>query len=177
VVPPQVPGRRAVGHAVLDDQPDGQLLDSAGVVALGFGQVGQVGTEARPTHPAAVPGVAQVDLDRAAGVEVAEVEKVADIRIVPGCRLVAAPRAGASAIHAATVDDSWGWKIFRPGDPFGGVRNVGTRSDHGGNLLRQLICREVRRTSPEKRFYLPMGSDLPQTRPLRVTLKIPRPLL
>ena len=45
VVAPEVPGGRLVGQAVLGDQADGQILDAAGVLALGPGQVGQVGGE------------------------------------------------------------------------------------------------------------------------------------
>jgi hypothetical protein len=137
VVPPEVPGRRAVGHTVLDDQANGQLLDAAGVVALGFGQVAQIDVEAGPTSLAAVPGVGEVDLDWAASVEIAEVEEAADIGVVSGCRLVSAAWARSAAVHPASVDDSRLGKIFWPGDPFGGVRDVFARSDHGWNLLRQ----------------------------------------
>src|SRR5207244_9364950 len=45
VVAPQVPGGGLVGQAVLGDHADGQLLDAAGVMALGPGQIGQIDGE------------------------------------------------------------------------------------------------------------------------------------
>ena len=51
VIAPEVPGRRLVGQAILGDEADGQLLDTAGVKALGQGQVTQVNRTSPFAHP------------------------------------------------------------------------------------------------------------------------------
>src|SRR5262249_15694450 len=45
VIAPQGPCGRAIGQAVLDDQPDGGVDDPAGVMAAGVGQLGGGGVE------------------------------------------------------------------------------------------------------------------------------------
>ena len=54
VIAPQGPCGRAIGEAVLDDQPDGRLDDPAGVMAAGVGQVGGVGEEVLAAKAAVV---------------------------------------------------------------------------------------------------------------------------
>jgi hypothetical protein len=49
-----MPGCGTVGHTVFDHQADSQLLDPFGVVAFGFGQIGQVYGETGAADPAAV---------------------------------------------------------------------------------------------------------------------------
>src|SRR5262245_32631732 len=73
VVAPQVPGSGLVGQAVLGDQPDGQVLDAARVVAPGQGQVGGVGGEVEVTGRAVVPGEGDDQINGASGAAVAQV--------------------------------------------------------------------------------------------------------
>src|SRR5438045_362844 len=73
MIPPEVPAGRSVRQAVLDDQPDGRLLDAVGVVALGQGQVGHVGVEAPAAVGTAVLGVGDHDVDRPAGADIPQV--------------------------------------------------------------------------------------------------------
>src|SRR5439155_25885545 len=42
VVAPQVPTRRAVGQAVLDHEPHGEVQHAGGVLTAGWGQIGEV---------------------------------------------------------------------------------------------------------------------------------------
>ena len=65
MVPPQVPLRRLVRQAVLGDESDGQVLDAAGVLALGPGQVGEVGGEEEVAVGAVMPGDSDDEVDRA----------------------------------------------------------------------------------------------------------------
>jgi hypothetical protein len=45
MVAPKRPFGRAIGEAVLNDQPDGGVDDPAGVMAAGGGPVGGIGVE------------------------------------------------------------------------------------------------------------------------------------
>ena len=66
MVAPEVPGGGLVGQAVLGDQADGQVLDAAGVVALGPGQVGEVDGEVAVAVGAVMLGVSDEQVDGAA---------------------------------------------------------------------------------------------------------------
>jgi hypothetical protein len=73
VVAPEVPGRGAVGQAILGHQADSYLLDTAGVQALGQSQVGQITGEVAAAVAAMMLGVADNQIDRAAGARIAQV--------------------------------------------------------------------------------------------------------
>ena len=97
VVTPQVPGGRLVGQAVLGDQSDGQVLDAARVVALGQGQVGQIGREEEVAVAAVVPGEGDDQVDGASGAAVAQVVQGALCAGV-ACGAAAAARATAGSL-------------------------------------------------------------------------------
>src|SRR5262249_52897424 len=95
VVAPQVPLRRLVGQAVLGDQSDGQVLDAAGVVAPGQGQVGGVGGEEEVAAGAVVPREADDQVDGASGARVVQVVQGArGAGIAPGAATAARAAAG-----------------------------------------------------------------------------------
>src|SRR5262245_64365030 len=73
VVAPQVPGSGLVGQAVLGDQADGQVLDPAGVLALGPGQIGQLSPEEAVAVGAVVLGESDQQVDGVARTQVAQV--------------------------------------------------------------------------------------------------------
>jgi hypothetical protein len=73
VVAPQVPTRRSIRQSIFDDHTDGRLLHAAGIMALRQRQVGHVGVESASAAGAAVFGVGNHDVDRAAGAGVAEI--------------------------------------------------------------------------------------------------------
>jgi len=64
VVAPQVPTGGLVGQTIFRHQTDRQLLDAAGVLAFGQGQVGQIDAEATITVGAIVFGVGDPKIDR-----------------------------------------------------------------------------------------------------------------
>jgi hypothetical protein len=72
VVRPQVPGGGLVGHAVLGDPADSQVLDPAGGRALGHGQVRQVSREVAAAVAAVMLGQGNNQVDGAAGPGVAQ---------------------------------------------------------------------------------------------------------
>src|SRR5262249_58867607 len=102
VVAPQVPLGRLVRQPVLGDEPDGQVLDAAGVAALGPGQVGQLSREEEVAVGAVMPGEGDDEVDGAAGPWVAQVAQgargdgvaagtAATARAVAGLFVAAAP--------------------------------------------------------------------------------------
>src|SRR5947209_5425832 len=73
VVAPEVPGGGLVRQAVLGDHADSQLLDAAGVMALGPGQIGEIDGEMTVAAGAVMLRVGDEQVDGAAGACVAEV--------------------------------------------------------------------------------------------------------
>src|SRR5262249_56682155 len=66
VVAPQVPLGRLVRQPALGDEPDGQVLDAAGVAALGPGPGGQLGRGEEVTVGGVMAGEGGAEGDRAA---------------------------------------------------------------------------------------------------------------
>jgi hypothetical protein len=73
VVAPQVPTGRSIRQSIFDDHAYGRPLDAMGIVALRQCQVGHVGIEGASAVGAAVFGVGNYDVDRAASAGVAEI--------------------------------------------------------------------------------------------------------
>src|SRR5262249_32936515 len=73
VIAPQGPCGRAIGQAVLDDQPDGGVDDPAGVMAAGVGQVGGIGVEVLAAGAAIVLRAEQDDVAGPAGEGITQV--------------------------------------------------------------------------------------------------------
>src|SRR4051812_29414959 len=104
VVAPQVPGGGLVGQAVLGDQSGGQVLDAAGVVAPGQGQVGQIGGEVEVAGRAVVPREGDGEIDGAAGAGVAQaVQGARGAGVASGAATAARAKAG-GAVAAAPFD-------------------------------------------------------------------------
>jgi hypothetical protein len=130
MIAPQGPGGRAIGQAVLGDQPDGGLDDPAGVVAAGVGQIGGVGVEVLAAGAAVVLRAEQDDVARPAGVGVAQVvEGAAGDPIAIGA--VTAPRAGAAAVVAAADADLGLGQLLGTIDAEGRVGAIFAGSWHG----------------------------------------------
>jgi hypothetical protein len=45
VITPEVPTRGSVGHAIFDHHAHGQIDDAMGVMATGWGQIGEIDVE------------------------------------------------------------------------------------------------------------------------------------
>lgn len=119
-VAPPGPARRPRGQTVLGDPADGRLRHPRSVVALGEGQVGQIGVEAPSARGPALLGGGDDEIDRPAGADVAEI--MAD---PPGQAAAwsrpAAPRALAAAVVATPTLEQRGREVVPPGDPFGNI--------------------------------------------------------
>jgi hypothetical protein len=104
VVAPEGPFGDAIGQAVLDDQPDGEVGDAARVMAAGVGQVRHIGAEVLTATSAIMLGIEHNDVTRPPGKGVAQVmEGPPSVPVAVGA--VAAPRAGAPPVVAALDTD------------------------------------------------------------------------
>src|SRR4051812_743642 len=130
MVAPQGPAGGAIGQPVLDDQPDGQVDDPAGVMAAGVGQVGGVGVEVLAAAAAVVLRAEQDDVAGPAGEGIAQVvEGAAGDPVAVGA--MAAPRAGAAAVIAAADADLGLGQVLGSSDADGRVGAIFAGSWHG----------------------------------------------
>jgi hypothetical protein len=134
MIAPEVPTRRAIRQAVLDDQADGRLLHAMGVVTLGQRQVGHVGGEAPSAVAAEMFGVGDHEIDRPAGADVAQIVKGPSGRIAARGRPTA-PRALAAAVVPTPPLEMRGRKILDPRDPFSNIGDVVAWPIHNPLLL------------------------------------------
>src|SRR5262249_11563156 len=121
VVAPQVPLSGLVGQAVLGNESDGEILDFAGVLALGPGQIGQIGREEEVAAQAVMPREGDNEIDGAARPWVTEVVQGAvgdGIASGTGTTAWAAP----GLVVAASLFDSRLGEILDLGYP---LRRVG----------------------------------------------------
>src|ERR1051325_3174244 len=96
VIAPQVPTGGLVRQAVFGDETDGQLLDAAGVQAVGQSQVSNVTGEATAAVEAAMAGESDHQINGAVGPSITEVvEGTSTHGIAAGA--VATARAGSRA--------------------------------------------------------------------------------
>jgi hypothetical protein len=73
VITPQVPTGGTVGQGILDDEEDGQPLDTVGVGGFGCGKGGQVSGEATTATPTTMARERDEEIERPAGACVPEV--------------------------------------------------------------------------------------------------------
>jgi hypothetical protein len=130
VVTPESPFGGAIGQAVLDDQPDGQVDDPAGVMAAGVGQVGHAGVEVLAAAGAVVLGIEHHDVTRPPGEGITQImEGPATDPITIGT--VTAVRAGAPPVDPAPDANLGLGQILGTFDPHGGIGAILARSWHG----------------------------------------------
>jgi len=135
VVAPQVPTGGLVGQAVFGYQADSHPLDAAGVQAFGQGQVGQIAAEAATAVGAAMLGVGDNQIHRAAGVGVAQVVQGARGYSVAAGAAAAEPTTASRVVAASLLDTGLG-KILDPGNALGDVGDVLAWTSHGSPSLR-----------------------------------------
>jgi hypothetical protein len=124
-----VPAGVAVGQAIFGDQTDGQLLDAAGVLAVGPSQVGEITGEATATAEAAMTGESDNQVNGLAGPSIAEVMQGAAAHGVATGAMETA-RARARRPVAAAPLDAWLGQVFDTSDALSDIRDILTRTDH-----------------------------------------------
>src|SRR5215472_4742105 len=138
VVAPEGPFGGPIREAVLDDQPDGEVDDPAGVMAAGVSPVGHIGVEVLAAAGAVVLGIEHHDIARPPGEGVSQVvEGAATPPIAEGA--VAAVRAGAPPVDPAPDADLGLGQILGTFDPHGGIGAIFARSWHGEAPGRRVL--------------------------------------
>ena len=135
VVAPQVPTGGLVGQAVFGHQTDRHSLDAAGVQAFGQGQVRQIDTEVATAVGAAMLGLGDNQIDRAARAEVAQVEQAARAGSVATRAATAEPATASRLVAASTFDARLG-EVLNAGNTLGDVGDVLAWTSHGASSFR-----------------------------------------
>src|SRR5262245_8024605 len=78
-------------------------------------------------------------IPRTPEVEIAQVVERPLVLLVP-IGLVPTPRTRLARVGATGRDDLWWWQVGNGGNPFGGIRSIRPRTEHGG-VLRACMLR------------------------------------
>jgi hypothetical protein len=138
LVAPQGPACGAIGEAVLDDQSDGSVDDTAGIVAARFGQVGHVGVEVLAAAGAEVLGVEHDDVawpPREGITEIVEGPMDSAIAV----RTVSTVGTGPSPVIAAAKTELRLGQVLDASDALGGVGSVFAGPGHDAPPGRRVL--------------------------------------
>jgi hypothetical protein len=138
LVPPEVPGGGLVGQTVLSDQADGHILDATGVLALGQGQIGQVGEEVTVAGTAVMLGISDDQIDGATRTRVTQVMQGTRSAGIASSTQAAVGATPGTEIAAALFDARLG-QVGRGRNALGDIGDVLSRSKHGSTLLTQMF--------------------------------------
>jgi hypothetical protein len=123
MITPQVPAGELVGQTIFGDEPDGSLLDAAGVAAIGQSQVGEVTDEAAATAEAAMTGESDHQLNGAVGPSIAEIMEGADTDGIAAGAVATAWAGSRWPVATAPLDARLG-QVFDTGDALGDIRDI-----------------------------------------------------
>jgi hypothetical protein len=123
MVAPQVPTRWAVGQAILDHEPHGQVHHAVGVLTARWGEIGEVGVKVLLTFRTVMLRIRDHEITRTPQVEIAQVVQRPLGLLVPigGVPTVST---GLPLVIAAIGDDLWWWQICNRGNSFGGIGSI-----------------------------------------------------
>ena len=138
MVSPQVPGSRPIRQAVLDHQSHRQGDDTAGIEAVGGGQVRQVDVEVPATTGTAMLRIGDNQIPRAVGGQIAQVMQSPGEDLVPICHM-STPRALAPWEASRSANDLRLRQILNTRDSFSRFSGVFTRSSHPEYLLEDSV--------------------------------------
>src|SRR4029453_1418488 len=136
VVAPQVPTRRAVGHAILHDEPHRQINHAVGVLSAGWRQIREVRVKVLATLRTVVLRIGNDEIAWTPEVEIAQIVQPPLVLLV-SIGLVPTPRTRLARVGATRRDDLWWGQVCNRGNPFGGSGAIPPRTDHGCVLLDQ----------------------------------------
>jgi hypothetical protein len=131
MVAPQVPRSRSVGEAVFDDQAHRQMYDPSRVVAVGVGQIGEVGVEILAAPRTTMLGILDHQFDGMILCQIPQIVQPALVYPVPigGVRT---PRTAPALEVAGTAQDSGRRQILDARYPLGWIGTVVARPGHAG---------------------------------------------
>jgi hypothetical protein len=124
-----MPAGVAVGQAIFGDQTDGQLLDAAGVLAVGRSQVGEITGEATATAEAAMTGEGDNQVNGQAGPGITEVVQRAAAHGVATGAMATARARPRRPVTAAPLD-AWLGQVLDTREALSDIGDILTRTDH-----------------------------------------------
>ena len=130
MIAPQMPGRRPVRQAILDDQADRHGHDPVCVMAFRQSEVVHVSVEVQVAPRTAMLGVRDVNVARPSRDGVPEIVQ-RPLRAPEPIGIPPATRALPPPVIAASPDDPGLGQVFDTSDAFGCIGNVLTRLWHG----------------------------------------------
>src|SRR5882724_9427939 len=138
VVSPQVPTCRAVGQAILDHDPHGQVNHPVGVLTAGWREIRQVSVEVFMAFRTGVLRIHDDEIPRTPQVEIPEVVQRSLERLIP-IGLVTTTRTGLARVGATGKDNLWRRQVYNGCHPFGGIGSIRSRTAHGCVLRARML--------------------------------------
>src|SRR2546423_11923741 len=129
MVAPQVPTCWAVGQAILDHEPHGQVHHAVGVLTAGWCEIGEVRVEVLVTLHTVRLRIRDHEITRTPQVEIAQVVQRPLGLLVPIGRVTTA-WTPLPLVIATTGDELWRGQVCNRGNPFGGIRPISTWTKH-----------------------------------------------
>src|SRR6266487_6883097 len=126
VVAPQVPTRRAVGQAVLHDEPHRQIDDAVGIATARWREIREVGVEILTTFRTVVLRIGDQEIPGAPGIEIPQVVQCPLGLFVTIGRVVTT-RTYVALVGAIIEDDLCWWQVCRRCNTFWLSRCIGER--------------------------------------------------
>jgi len=129
MIAPQVPTGNLVGQAIFSDQADSSLLNTAGISAVGQGQIGEIDGKATATAEAAMARESDDQVNRAVGPSITEVVEGTRAQRIAAGALTTARAAPCGPVAAAPLDPRSG-QVFNTRNALGDVGDILTRTSH-----------------------------------------------
>src|SRR5215475_7073380 len=142
MVAPQVPTRWAIGQAILDHEPHGEVNHAVGVLTAGWGQIGEVRAKVLATLRTVMLGIGHHKITRTPQIEIPQVVQRPMALLVPIGR-VTTTRARLPDVVATVGDELGLGQVCGCGDPGAGVGSVLTWTVHRVALLAQRFGPEL----------------------------------
>src|SRR5215831_13055665 len=142
MVAPQVPTRWAIGQAILDHEPHGEVYHAVGVLTAGWGQIGESRAKVLATLRTVMLGIGHQQIPRTPYVEIPHIMKRPMRLLVPIGR-VTTTRTRVPYVVATVWDDLGLWQVCGCGDPGAGVGSVLPWTEHRVALLVQRFGPEL----------------------------------
>ena len=135
---PQVPTRWAVGHAVLNHEPHGQIDHAVGVVTARGRQISEIGVEVLAAFRTVMLRIGDHEITRTPHVEIPQVVQRSLRLLVPLGRVTTA-RTRLPLLVTTVWDDLWLRQLCKRCDPFRGIGSIRTWTAHRIVLLARMF--------------------------------------
>src|SRR5499433_2602134 len=138
MVAPQVPTRWAVGQAILDHEPHGQVHHAVGVLTAGWCEIGEVRIEVLATLGAVMLRIGDHEIPRTPQDEIAQVVE-GSMRLLVTIGHMPTTRTHVPLVITAVGNNLWLGQVGSGSNAFAGIGSIRTRTEHGCVLLARIL--------------------------------------